>query len=315
MIRPKHSVIIPVHNGGRYVRRAISSVLRQRSEDFELILIDDGSTDDSLECMYEFTDKRIRIFSRESCGPGAGPARNFGLSLARGEWISFLDADDEWCENRLSTVDTLIQKYLSDIYATGWYVSRGHTKTLCQFSIRFNKEKIKKIDFNDFLSLSANGMPPIHTNVITIRRSLVLSVGGFPTDTVRGEDIVAWLKVVNSADVVVCSSLPMAYYHQERVSLTQTFPPQVQGNIIFWTCKKMLREANGYSRKFFLKRYSNHYLKHGLVYRAAEGTLSQKDCSYFFWEGNPITYLFFRFFSLFPPRTQRFLWSLYRSLK
>lgn len=88
------SVIVPVYNAEKYIETCISSVLNQTFTDFELILIDDGSEDESGHICDEYAtkDTRIRVFHKENGGPSA--ARNSGLNVAQGEWILFLDSDD-----------------------------------------------------------------------------------------------------------------------------------------------------------------------------------------------------------------------------
>lgn len=93
------SVIIPLYNKQTLLRRAIDSVLGQTFGDFELIVIDDGSTDKSLETVRFIRDPRLRVISQTNQGPGA--ARNRGAAEARGEYLAFLDADDEWMPNFL----------------------------------------------------------------------------------------------------------------------------------------------------------------------------------------------------------------------
>jgi len=96
MQHPIVSIIIPVYNGGAYIRPCIDSILHQTCEDWELLLIDDGSTDDSGKICDEYTtDPRIRVIHKSNAGPAA--ARNDGIKQARGQFISFVDCDD-WIE-------------------------------------------------------------------------------------------------------------------------------------------------------------------------------------------------------------------------
>ena len=93
-MNPKISVIVPVYNAEKYLPRCIDSVLTQIFTDFELLLIDDGSIDESGKICNEYADndKRIRVFHKEN--GGVSSARNVGLDKAIGEWITFLDSDD-----------------------------------------------------------------------------------------------------------------------------------------------------------------------------------------------------------------------------
>lgn len=99
---PKISVIVPVYNVEKYLRRCVDSILAQTFTDFELLLIDDGSKDKSGEICDEYakTDNRVKVFHKEN--GGVSSARNLGLDNAKGEWICFCDADDwvlsEWLQ-------------------------------------------------------------------------------------------------------------------------------------------------------------------------------------------------------------------------
>ena len=107
MDNPKISVIVPVYNVEQYLPRCIDSILAQTFTDFELLLIDDGSTDSSGDICDEYAkkDNRIRVFHKEN--GGVSSARNLGLNNAKGEWIGFIDSDD-WIE--LNCFSVLLEK-------------------------------------------------------------------------------------------------------------------------------------------------------------------------------------------------------------
>lgn len=95
------SILIPVYNAGRYIYQSIQSCIKQSFSDFEIIIIDDASTDNTKEIVNTIEDARIRMVSlQDNRGPAA--ARNLGLKMARGRWIAVLDADDTWHHDRLS---------------------------------------------------------------------------------------------------------------------------------------------------------------------------------------------------------------------
>lgn len=94
------SIVMPCFNGMKYIRRSIESVLKQTINDFELIIVDDGSTDKSMNYIHDMKDARIKVFSTQGC-EGASIARNIAIESAKGKYIAFLDCDDEWLPNRL----------------------------------------------------------------------------------------------------------------------------------------------------------------------------------------------------------------------
>lgn len=98
---PEVSVIVPLYNKGPYILRALNSIASQRYGDFEVIVVNDGSTDNSGELAESFADKRFRVIQQTNAGPGA--ARNRGIAEAQGRLLSFLDADDQWFPEYLET--------------------------------------------------------------------------------------------------------------------------------------------------------------------------------------------------------------------
>lgn len=116
MGRSQISVIVPVYNAERYIRQCLDSVLSQDFADFEIIIVDDGSTDSSFSVCKEYAEKdeRIKLFHKENSGPSA--TRNFALREADGDYIIFLDSDDYWLDNTvLGYLYKTAQKYDLDI--------------------------------------------------------------------------------------------------------------------------------------------------------------------------------------------------------
>ena len=117
---PKVSVIVPIYNAEYYLKECIESVLNQTLRDLELILIDDGSTDHSLQICSQYIEKdcRIQVFSNENIGQGL--ERNFGIKKAKGEYIAFLDSDDKYAKNMLENLYNQAISEKADMVSGGY---------------------------------------------------------------------------------------------------------------------------------------------------------------------------------------------------
>jgi glycosyltransferase involved in cell wall biosynthesis len=131
--KPKISIIIPVFNREHLVPRAIRSCLAQTQPEFEIIVVDDGSTDGSREAVRQFDDPRIRLYA-QARNTGVGTARNHGVAKARADWIAFLDSDDELVPEALATVVEKIEESGSDVAAL-WFRCRCDNGTIVPSSI------------------------------------------------------------------------------------------------------------------------------------------------------------------------------------
>ena len=145
---PKVSVVIPVYNAGKYLKRCVESLMRQSFTDFEVLLVDDGSADDSGEICdyYASRDERVKIFHKVNEGVSA--ARNFGLDRVKGDWVTFVDADDEilpgYLSKLLSLIDTetsmIVTNYIveeNERFADNQIVFEEGTLTAEQYLVKF----------------------------------------------------------------------------------------------------------------------------------------------------------------------------------
>lgn len=119
----KFSIVIPTYNRDFILARAIKSVLSQPYDDFEIIVVDDGSTDDTSKLITKFNDQRI-FYKFLPVSQGVNAARNVGVKMAIGEWISFLDSDDEFLPNAFNTLSYYLNKVQDDIDIVGYLTLR-----------------------------------------------------------------------------------------------------------------------------------------------------------------------------------------------
>lgn len=185
----KFSVVIPLYNKEHYIEKTIRSVLDQTCTDYEVIVVDDGSKDNSLALARKFESDRVRVIAQEN--QGVSVARNTGILNANGELIAFLDADDEWRPEYLQTIDALTDSYPeSAIYVTAYAVNMGSGKI--NISTRLEPETGCLPSY--WLTL-AKGYDFVWTSATTIRRQALIDAGLFRPGERIGQDLDMWARV------------------------------------------------------------------------------------------------------------------------
>ncbi|NMD70863.1 glycosyltransferase family 2 protein [Bacillus sp. DNRA2] len=209
---PLLSIIIPVYNAEKTIGRAILSVIEQTEVDFELLLVNDGSTDNSLAVMTQFAEMnpRIKLFSRPN--EGVSGARNFGIEQAKGKFISFLDADDYYAENGLGS----FMKELDDhtqlvIYG---YDIVYDTKTIeCSPPVKPSLSFTEKESFRDYcLLLIEDEIINAPWNKVYLKSYLLEHQILFPADLDMGEDLKFNLDVLKDVQYVKVIPKPLVNY-------------------------------------------------------------------------------------------------------
>ncbi len=187
------SVIIPLYNKKAYITATLQSVLRQSHPHFELIVVNDGSTDGSPQAVESIQDNRLRLIHQPNKGVSA--ARNQGIRVAQNEFIALLDADDIWEPDCLQTLAQLADKYPDcDIFACNYEFEQQDG------SVR--PTIIRKLPFTDedgvmsnYFEVAACSHPPICSSSVMIRKKALESIGGFPEGLSSGEDLLTWARL------------------------------------------------------------------------------------------------------------------------
>lgn len=201
------SVIMPAYNVENYIARSVESVLAQTSDDFELLVVDDGSTDGTGKIADDFAEKDSRVLVIHRNNGGAAAARNSGLDLAKGEFVAFLDSDDLWDKAFLEQTYNKIVACGGDfVYAnTEERFVDGHTNFIG--SLHPREEQL-----DGFMSKTGEYQQPFTTIAVLIRRSLLEKYNiRFPAGMRFSEDTAFFLQVLSVAKTA-CVPKILAYY-------------------------------------------------------------------------------------------------------
>jgi len=206
----KFSVIIPLYNKATCITRAVQSVLGQTYDEFELIVVDDGSTDGGGEGVRLIKDSRISLVRQENAGVSA--ARNRGISLAKGELVAFLDADDSWETDYLKTIGRLRVNFpQAGLYATAYQIVSPNGQSR---SVRFHG--IPELPWEGILPSyfrsAALGEPPVCASAVAIPHDILANCGGFAAGKRMGEDLDLWGKIALKYPVAFSSQVQATYY-------------------------------------------------------------------------------------------------------
>ena len=204
----KISVIIPLYNKGFIISETLNSVLAQTFTDFEVVIVNDGSTDNSLEIVSQFTDERIRLYSQEN--KGVSKTRNAGIEYAKGELIAFLDADDFWYPNHL---EEIYQLYI-DYPECGFYASR--------YFMKISKKNTIKTTYNQAVSDNFKGILPDYffasiqyrvglTSAVAIPKRIIKKDFLFNPELNGQEDLELFTKIAIQKPVAITNKYTVEY--------------------------------------------------------------------------------------------------------
>lgn len=271
---PLITVAIPLYNKEKHIQRALDSVLSQSFEDFEIVVVDDASKDNGGNLVRAYTDPRIRLFKRSEPGPGGYAARNLAIDSANGQWIAFLDADDEWEPDHLARFITALAQYPSmRLYASAYRKHYGNNRyEIFGAADSCTDDRYKTLDYADFLESIVAGKAAMWTSATIVHRSLFAEAGQFPAGLTRsGGDTDTWLRLNHCAGSMIWSARPTVTYHLDAENrVMKSFDSYEKDHLVTATCDRLIAQATQirhvkllrqvqarkfYERAMALKRY------------------------------------------------------------
>ncbi len=207
------SIVIPLYNKADYIAKAVYSVLSQSYKEFELIIVNDGSTDNSLEIVEQITkssNSQITIINQ--LNSGVSVARNNGAKAAKYDYVVFLDADDWWDKNFLSEMKSLIEAYPdAALYSCNYYKVKNSQNILARIGIETG---FQRGYINYFEVYSNTFWMPVHSSNTIIKKEIFLLITGFNEKLKFAEDFDLWIRI-SLKNKFAFLNRNLSYYNQD----------------------------------------------------------------------------------------------------
>ena len=211
---PLISIVIPTYNHAKYLDKALNSVIEQTYKNWEIIVVDNFSSDNTEEVVLKYKDSKIKYIKVKNDGVIA-KSRNTGISNAKGDWIAFLDSDDWWSPRKLETIFPYLNQSNDFIYHNLQIINKDNVKT--------KKKTLKSRNLHKpvTLDLILNGNPICNSSVV-VRKTFLEKIGGLneSKEMIAAEDYNAWIKISCLTDKFLYVSKSLGYYlvHEKGIS-------------------------------------------------------------------------------------------------
>ncbi|WNO61671.1 glycosyltransferase family A protein [Rheinheimera sp. MMS21-TC3] len=301
---PAISIVIPLYNKATSVSRSINSVLQQSFSHFELIIVDDGSTDNSLNIVQSYQDKRITIIQQQN--QGASVARNNGVLAANSEFIAFLDADDCYHPDFLQRIINLTEQY-SDaaLFSCRFNFVDETGKT---FSPKGSLPEDYIGEITPFYPLFKQNRALIHPSSMAVNKKLFLACGGFPAGKTVGEDLQLILSMALQGKVVsdlrICATI-----HRDAENRTQNRAEIKPGCHLEYFFKSQSWQQNIAADT--IEQLKDFLIHNALLHSAGAALLGQRSLAYYYakliWQQSPLNGIIAFAIAVMPQRTLAWL--------
>ncbi|WP_323789477.1 glycosyltransferase family A protein [Psychroserpens sp.] len=251
-MKPYFSIIIPLYNKERHITDTLNSVWSQSFADYEVIVINDGSTDHSLEKVETLKDERLNIYSIKN--KGVSYARNYGISKAKSDLIVFLDADDLWLEHHLQDLKDLYEQYPGcGMYCTGY--DKKSEQVVIPSKFKGISEKIAWKGIVDDYFYSSQMSSIAWTSAVMIPKTTFDNIGHFNTAYNSGEDTDLWIRIALEFPVAFSNTVSAIHNLSSEHKITD-LKLSARHHIDFNWFQKEEKENESLKKYLDLNRYS-----------------------------------------------------------
>ncbi|WP_136481817.1 glycosyltransferase family 2 protein [Cognatitamlana onchidii] len=250
-MNPFFSVVIPLYNKENYIEATLNSVLNQTFQDFEVVIVNDGSTDKGVEIVSSFHDDRIRLINQKN--QGASAARNKGIILSAGQFIALLDGDDLWYKNHLNELLFLTKKFPNaGLFCNNYEIvlENGFIRKT-KFNFKHNDNSLIVTNYFDASLID----PVAWTSAVCFSRNDYLDLGGFDLKLLSGQDTDLWIRFALSFKVAFNPKITACYNNHIENSLSKNDLNTIRKNI--FNKYKQIEKTNPQLKKYLdIIRYS-----------------------------------------------------------
>ncbi len=317
MKQPLISVVIPLYNKEKWVKRCVESVLDQTYSHMEILIVNDGSTDNSLQVVETIEDNRIKIINKPN--GGVSSARNLGIEHAKGEYIAFLDADDEWEPKHLDILLEGFERFKDAIVVCDDLVELRNDESKKEIQRRnlpfdtskSNTEEIQYFPIEDYLQTLGDDCFILSGSSVLIKASVIRKHQlRFYENMTLGEDVNYWIQLSQYGKFVFCDYLGLIYHRADEQSamnrkkqIAELTPNYFHGlTMSNYNVNEIKNIKKFLSREYYKKAYQNR----GSISKKEEflGKIGDTKIGW----GSVILYLSIRF-------CPEFIFSVYRKVK
>jgi glycosyltransferase involved in cell wall biosynthesis len=248
---PFFSVIIPLYNKADYISDCLKSALNQTFKDYEIVIVNDGSTDSSVSIVEDLQTEKIKLFHQEN--QGASKARNNGVSFAKGTYIAFLDADDVWKSNHLKCLkDSIDFLPTAGLYANNYSI-KHNTTHIVPANLDIDTSESKPIVVRDFFKASLKDTL-VWTSAACINKDKFFDYGQFNPIYLSSQDLDLWIRISLKEPIVFHPESTMIYDKSIEGSLGKY--EDNEARFILFNSFKEHEKENLYLKKYLdQKRY------------------------------------------------------------
>lgn len=246
----KTSVVIPTYNRPELLRNSINSVLSQTYPDFEIIVIDDCSSDNTPGVLKAFRDERLKVI-RNSSNKGIAAVRNIGVTSSQGKYIAFLDDDDEWLPDKLEKQVRIMEdgpESLGCVYSGCLTMGLNGSEVVSTSIPRYRNKVLNELLLENFIT----------TSTTLLKKSCIEKAGLFDEDIPYGEDYDMWIRIAGDFEFDFAPE-PLTKYRIHPNSITKNYAKVINGTRKILSKHRSLFAQNK-------RAYSNHLLLLGVLY-------------------------------------------------